>query len=144
MTSVANNEWATPQELFDELNNRYKFTLDVAASDTNHKCPRWYGRGGERTDALAEPWPSEERIWCNPPYSRGKQILFVKHAIDHAWRGGLSVLLLPADTSTRLFHEYIWKRYPVEFIPKRVRFVGATHPAKFGSMIVEFSLGNMV
>lgn len=141
---MANDEWQTPQELFDALNTRYSFSIDGAANRTNHRLLRWYGPGGEREDSLSEPWPSDERIWCNPPYSRGKQRKFVLHAIDHAYRGGLSVLLLPADTSTRLFHELIWKRYPVEFLPRRVKFVGAPSAAKFGSMVVEFNLLNVV
>jgi phage N-6-adenine-methyltransferase len=141
---VANDQWQTPQELFDEVHNRYRFTLDGAADSHNHKLSRWFGPGGIREDSLSDPWPPEERIWCNPPYSRGKQRKFVLQARDHATNGGLSVLLLPADTSTRLFHELIWRRYHVEFLPKRLRFVGASSAAKFGSMLVEFNLLNVV
>lgn len=31
------NFWETPQKLFDELDAEFHFTLDVAASDENHK-----------------------------------------------------------------------------------------------------------
>lgn len=34
--------WETPQSLFDELNEKYHFTLDAAASDENHKCSRYF------------------------------------------------------------------------------------------------------
>lgn len=145
MTSVATNEcWPTPQDLWLPLNDKYQFSLDAAADQTNHKTAKWYGPGGEREDALSRSWPFDENIWCNPPYARGKQRKFVEKAIECAWAGGQTVMLLPADTSTRLFHELIWQRYFINFLPKRIRFSGAPHPAKFGSMLVEFSLKGMV
>ena len=36
------NFWETPQALFDELNEKYHFTLDAAASHSNHKVGRYY------------------------------------------------------------------------------------------------------
>lgn len=36
------NFWETPQKLFDELDAEFHFTLDVAASDENHKCARYF------------------------------------------------------------------------------------------------------
>ena len=30
--------WETPQELFDELDREFHFTLDAASSDDNAKC----------------------------------------------------------------------------------------------------------
>jgi phage N-6-adenine-methyltransferase len=134
---------STPQWLFDELNQRYHFTLDAAADAANHKCPRWYGPGGLAEDALSVEWGAEERIWLNPPYSRGNQRRFVEKAIDHAMRGGLTIALLPADTSTQLFHSLLWKRYHCDFLPKRIRFNGVKNGAKFGSMVVTFSLRSL-
>lgn len=131
---------STPQPLFDELNLVYDFTLDVCADRSNHKCDRYYGPGGEEEDALSVDWPTEGNLWMNPPYSRGNQQKFVEKAIQTAERGGRVIALLPADTSTRLFHRSIWQRYHVVFLPKRIKFNGAKNSAKFGSMIVDFSL----
>ena len=36
------DEWETPQELFDELNKKYKFTLDVCATAENAKCSNYF------------------------------------------------------------------------------------------------------
>lgn len=33
--SSKTDDWATPQDLFDKLNNHFNFTLDVCASDDN-------------------------------------------------------------------------------------------------------------
>ena len=40
--SSANCEWETPPELFNELDERFHFTLDVASTDQNALCERHY------------------------------------------------------------------------------------------------------
>ena len=65
MFSSKSNEWETPKELFDKLNNEFKFTLDAAASDQNHKCERYFTI---EEDGLKQNWAGE-RVWCNPPCS---------------------------------------------------------------------------
>lgn len=35
-------DWETPQELFDQLDAEFHFTLDAASSDANHKCPKYF------------------------------------------------------------------------------------------------------
>ena len=47
------DEWETPQDLFDNLNDQYHFTLDAAASDENHKCERYYTKAD---DGLSKKW----------------------------------------------------------------------------------------
>lgn len=64
--SSSTDQWGTPQELFDELNAKYKFTLDVCASDWNHKCDRYFD---EALNGLEQDW-SNEVCWMNPPYGR--------------------------------------------------------------------------
>jgi phage N-6-adenine-methyltransferase len=131
--------WATPPELFDRLNRLYgPFILDVCANATNHKCKRWYGPGGEHEDALTVEWPTTGWLWMNPPYSRGNQRKFVEKAIEESKRGCKTLALLPANTSTWLFHELIYRRFDVEFLPTRVKFVGAPSSPKFANMLVRF------
>lgn len=50
---------------FAPLNDRYAFTIDVAAAAHNTKCERYFDRAA---DGLIQPW-SDESVWCNPPYS---------------------------------------------------------------------------
>lgn len=47
------NNWETPQALFDELNAKYHFTLDAAASSDNHKVERYYT---PETNGLVQDW----------------------------------------------------------------------------------------
>lgn len=137
---MANDNQSTPQVLFDELNLKYGFILDVCADTHNHKCPHWFGPGGSAEDALTVDWPRAGWLWMNPPYSRGNQRRFVEKAIREANKGAKTLAILPADTSTQLFHNLIWDRYHVDFLSKRLKFNGAPSAAKFGSMLVEFDL----
>lgn len=66
MFSSQKDYWETPQSLFDELNAEFHFTLDAAASDTNHKCDRYFT---EQDDGLRQSWAGET-VFCNPPYGR--------------------------------------------------------------------------
>ena len=51
--SSASDEWETPQDLFDDMDAEFHFTLDAAASDENHKCEKYYTIAD---DALNKPW----------------------------------------------------------------------------------------
>ena len=37
-------EWSTPQEVFEELDEEFGFTLDPCATDENAKCNRYFTR----------------------------------------------------------------------------------------------------
>lgn len=128
-------DWETPSALFDKLNEEFVFTLDPCASKHNHKCEKYY----TITDnGLSKDW-GNERVFCNPPY--GRSIYYwVKKCAAHT---GLCVMLIPARTDTKWFHEFIYQKPNVEirFIMGRIRFVGAKHPAPFPSMIVVFNPG---
>ena len=63
--SSATPEWGTPQDLFNALNRRFSFTLDVCASPENAKCPHFFSK---EEDGLSRPWSG--RCWMNPPYGR--------------------------------------------------------------------------
>lgn len=124
--------WGTPQKLFDTLNDEFHFTLDPCADDFNHKCEKYYT---EVDDGLSKDWGTET-VFCNPPY--GREIAkWVKKCSEHR---GLAVMLIPARTDTRWFHEYIWMQdnVSVAFLPGRVKFEGAKNSAPFPSMIVTF------
>ena len=36
------DDWETPQALFDQLNEEFRFTLDAASNDQNAKCEHHY------------------------------------------------------------------------------------------------------
>lgn len=47
------DEWATPQEVFQSLNDEFHFTLDPCATDRNHKCAHYYT---QEDNGLQKDW----------------------------------------------------------------------------------------
>lgn len=120
-TDHIDDRW-TPPELFDALNARFGFTVDVAASDANAKCARYYTLG---TNGLAQDW-SGERVWCNPPFSDIRPWAEKAHTTTDA----LVVLLTPANrTEQGWWQEFVEPyrdsggRLTVEFLAGRTKFV---------------------
>lgn len=65
------DDWETPQDLFDKLDEHFHFTLDAAASDSNHKLPRYYTR---ETDGLLQDWGGEREYFVIRPMEMLKQV----------------------------------------------------------------------
>ena len=51
--SSNSDEWATPQELYNELNAEFNFNLDACATDDNHKAPAYFTKD---EDGLKQEW----------------------------------------------------------------------------------------
>lgn len=115
------NEWATPAEVFAPLHEEFRFTLDACAAQWNAKLPRYRSKAD---DGLSTDWAGE-RVWCNPPYSRGEIIKWVTKAIEATWSGGcpLVVLLIPSSTDMDWWHA-AWHRRNCEirFFRGRIAF----------------------
>lgn len=137
MFSSKTDLWETPQALFDELNNEFHFSLDVCAIPENAKCEKYYS---PEVDGLRQSWVvSDGAAWCNPPY--GRQIgKWVQKASETSTCGQTVVMLLPARTDTKWFHEYIYKKDFVEirFLKGRLKFGNSENSAPFPSMVVIF------
>jgi len=140
-SGTGKDDWATPQWLFDHVNEMLgPFDLDAAASAGNTKCGTYctVERSG-----LVIPW--FRRVWLNPPYGKGEIERWAEKAYGETAAGRCSrvVMLLPAKTETRWFHELVWPRASfVIFIKRRVRFVDGTGKSSgsptFGSMLAVF------
>ena len=126
------DEWPTPPELFDPLDAEFHFTLDACAWPHNTKCARFWTPDD---DGLTQPWT--DVVWCNPPYGRGVVELWIAKAHASAQAGATVVCLVKPATSTKWWHTYT-PAAEVRFLPKRVKFVGATHSAPFSSCLVIF------
>lgn len=134
MFSSATDQWATPQAFFDELDKEFHFTLDVCALPENAKCSNFYT---PQMDGLSQPWKG--RVWCNPPY--GKEIgQWVRRAYLAVTTecAEVVVMLLPARTDTRWFHEYIYGKAEIRFVKGRLKFGDSKNAAPFPSMVVIF------
>lgn len=134
--SSNSEEWETPGWLFDELNQKYHFTMDVCATKENAKCNRFFTK---QENALVQNWSGV--CWMNPPY--GKEIcVWMKKAYEAAQAGNVVVCLVPSRTDTKWWHDYAMKG-DVVFIRGRLKFGGSINNAPFPSAIVVFGSGNL-
>lgn len=78
-----NDDWATPQDRFDELDKEFHFDVDVCANKFNHKCEKYWTI---EDDGLAQDWTGLH-CFMNPPYGRtiGK---WIRKARESTERGG--------------------------------------------------------
>lgn len=135
LMSSNTNEWGTPQDLFDKLDAHFKFTLDPCSTDTNCKCEKHFTK---EDNGLIQDW-SKDIVFCNPPYGRDIAT-WVEKAYNENKKGATVVLLIPARTDTKYFHDYIYNQHDIYFIKGRLKFTneqGQTQQsAPFPSMIV--------
>lgn len=133
--SCNRTDWETPKELYRELNEEFHFTLDPASTDKNALCAKHFTK---QEDGLAQSWKNET-VFCNPPYGRetGK---WIKKSYEEAQSNGATVvMLIPARTDTKAFHDYIYGYAEIRFLRGRLHFCldGVTSSgAPFPSMLV--------
>jgi site-specific DNA-methyltransferase (adenine-specific) len=115
--SSATDLWATPQDFFDKLNSEYGFTLDPCATEANAKCGKYYTK---REDGLRQDWGGHV-VFCNPPYGR-ELPKWVEKAYNESKKPGTTVvMLIPARTDTRYFHDYIYHKAEIRFIKGEIK-----------------------
>ena len=131
--SSNSDEWATPQDVFQDLNNEFHFTLDPCASDQNHKCAHYYTKNNS---GLLKDWGGEQ-VFCNPPYSDIAQWVR-KCYLEGTKKNTTVVLLIPSRTDTKYFHNYIYQRSEIRFLKGRLHFNDSRNAAPFPSMVVIF------
>ena len=137
MFSSKSNEWETPPDFYNKLNNKFKFTLD-------HKCEKYYTM---EDNGLSKSW-QDEVAFVNPPYGDiGK---WVKKAYEESTQNNaIVVMLIPVRTDTKYWHDYVMKgASKIFFVKGRLKFknkviadyTGKTDlsPAPFPSVVVVF------
>lgn len=137
MFSSATDEWFTPIEFYNVLNAEFNFNLDPCATDINHKCNKYFTKAD---NGLLQDWGGYN-VFCNPPYGRAIAA-WVEKAYKEAKKDNtLIVMLLPARTDTKWFHNFIYNKAEIRFIKGRLKFGGCKTSAPFPSMLVIFRAG---
>lgn len=135
MFSSKTGEWATPQDFFDKLNWRFgPFDLDPCADPTNTKCANFYT---EIEDGLSKDW-SGHTAFVNPPYGRGIENWISKGYLESRKNNTRIVMLIPARTDTKYWHNYVMKADEVYFVKGRLKFGDSQNSAPFPSAVVVF------
>lgn len=128
--SSRSEEWPTPQDFFDKLDEEFHFTLDPCATLENAKCRKFFTK---ELDGLAEDWGTET-VFCNPPY--GKDIIkWARKAWLASTRGATVVFLVHARTDTKWFHEFVYGKAELRFIRGRLKFGAVNQSAPFPSLV---------
>ena len=125
--SSRSEEWATPQDFFDKLNDEFHFTIDVCATPNNAKCKRYYT---EKEDGLLQDW-SGETVWMNPPYGR-KVGAWVKKAYES---NTTVVVLIHSRTDTRWFQDWVYHKAELRFVRGRLKFGDSKQSSPFPSLV---------
>ncbi len=100
------NEWSTADKTFQAFNRiDGGYTLDVAASAWNAKCPRYFDR---KQNGLKQSWRGH-RAFMNPPYSRGQLDAWMAYAREQVESNGCELVraLVPAYTSEGWWHAHV-------------------------------------
>ena len=126
--SPANDHWATPKELYAKLNIEFSFDFDP--------CPLH-----STFDGLDHGIKWGRSNFINPPYNARDKPLFIQRSFEEWKNGATCVLLIPAATSTRQFHELILPHAEIRFIRGRLKFNDGKTCGKHDSMIVIFRGG---
>lgn len=130
-------DWDTPDKVFLPLNEEFHFETDLAASPSNTRAPKFFTK---EDDGLKQKW--QGTCWLNPPFGdkSSKMVDWIKKAWhDTQVDEGLTVvMLIPARTNTKWFHQYCMKAAEVRFICGRPKFGGATHGLPQPLVIVVF------
>ena len=135
MFSSKTEEWETPKEFYEKLNEEFNFTLDPCATPENAKCLKYYTK---KENGLKQNWQGE-RVFCNPPYGRSIKE-WVKKCYEESRKPNTTVvMLIPARTDTTYFHEYIYKKAKeIRFVRGRLKFGNSKNSAPFPLMVVVF------
>jgi site-specific DNA-methyltransferase (adenine-specific) len=124
--------WATPDYIFSPLDIEFGFTLDPCCTIETAKCAKFYTPS---EDGLIQDW-SGERVFVNPPYSRGNIDKWVKKCfLESSAMQTIVVALIPVSTSAKWFHEWVLNKAELRFYRGRIRFVGAPFTAPFSSVL---------
>jgi hypothetical protein len=110
------DDWATPDWLYDSLNEEFHFDFDP--------CPL-----NAEFDGLEAEWGKSNFI--NPPYNRVDKPRFIQKAFDEWLNGKTCVLLIPVATSTQQFHDLILPFAEIRFLKGRVAFKGCNTKGEY-------------
>jgi phage N-6-adenine-methyltransferase len=149
--STNKDEWCTPIELYEKLNEEFHFDLDAACDNKNCLCA--YALTKEM-DSLKHEWAEYtmdngepvRSIFLNPPYGRGQIREFVRKAYLESTLGATVVCLLPFSGAS-WFTEYCLHAAEIRILG-RVKYIGFAadgslikNSPTFDSCIVVFKPG---
>jgi len=137
-------DWRTPLDLFETLDNEFRFDLDAAADEYNALCERYFSQQKSAFDNEWNVVQSNCRVFCNPPYSRKIKDWITRGCEQSKKYADLTIVfLIPSRTDTTWWHDIVM-RYACQicFVRGRIKFglPGIKlEPCPFPSAVVVFN-----
>jgi len=122
MNVKGNDEFETPKELYDQLNDIFNFTVDAACTSDNCKCKKgfYHDKG---VDSLQMSWKNE-RVFCNPPFSRKAEFMKKAYMEVQFYQCPIVVMILPLNCmDSHAFQTFIYPYFHFEILRGRVSFI---------------------
>jgi site-specific DNA-methyltransferase (adenine-specific) len=110
------DDWQTPGYIYEPLDKEFHFNFDPCPFKADF-------------DGLAIPWKSSNFV--NPPYNRLDKPRFIQKAYEEWLKGNTSVLLIPAATGTKQFHDLILPHAEIRWVRGRIAFIGVNTRGEF-------------
>ena len=131
-----NDEWRTPLDLFQKLDDEFSFDVDLCTNGENSLCSK-YSTDVEMFLQKGED-KAGEVYWMNPPYSRGNIGKCMETAY-HLSENHTVVCLVRFDPSAKWFQKWVDDRATeVRMLDRRVKFQGADSAYNFPCCIVVY------
>lgn len=131
----SSDEFGTPGEFHRPIADAVGgFDLDPASGAEDQ--PLASTRYTKEDDGIRREWFG--KVWLNPPFSAKEE--WARKALNEVNAGHveLAVVLLPVDTSTQWFHDYVVEADALCFVEGRLSFVGGNRNPNFGVMLAAF------
>lgn len=127
-----NQEYETPDKLFEILDNEFHFKCDLAGSQLNHKCKNYFSKND---DAFSHNWYGYN--WLNPPFNKvGK---WVRKAFEDSLKyHSTIVMLILVKSNTNWWRDCVMKSKEVRFINQKLQFKNTQQGLRFPACIVVF------
>lgn len=112
-------EYETPKDIFEPLQEEFNMKLDVCATEHNAKCENYFTK---EQDGLTKDWNSFGNFWMNPPFGRALK-KWVAKAFEESQKGVIGVCILPVRSNTLWWHKYIIDtKQEVRFLKGEIKF----------------------
>lgn len=141
--SSKSTEYQTPIEFYEKLDSIFHFSIDPCTTEDNPLGTERFFTATEKYDGLDQEWNGNTFI--NPPFGKGiGEWIRTMYEESMKYPSFKYVMLLPARTDTKYFHELMTGKYKgnsvIYLLKGRLKFVnpvlnGKREPAIIGSML---------
>ena len=126
--------WKTPKALYKKLNDEFHFDFDPCPANAkfNGLLINWKKRN------FANPPHKTQNFWIKKAYLESTKS--IQKDKGFPYKRKICVMLLPARTDSKIFHEFIFPLADeIRFIKGRLHYDEYKNSAQFPSMIVIFN-----